>query len=284
MRTIEADGLVKRYKRQVALSHVSFTVERGEVVVLGGPNGAGKTTTVGLLMGFLEAQAGEARVLGQPALERRHLDRVGWMPENPRFPGRKRIAELTRFQRASFPTWDPELAEALLERLELDPTKRARELSRGQAARVALLLALAHRPELLLLDDPTLGLDPAGRRLLLAEVMAMSAEMGTSVFLTTHLLAEVDLAMDRLLILRGGILEVDEPVESLKERCRRLRLPSSAPEPPPELGVVRTPDGTFATHWNRQAWDQYSHEAGLGAEAEILGVEDIFVLLTGEKA
>src|SRR5688572_17680961 len=154
---LELENVTKRFggkTTKAALDDVSFAVGEGEVVALAGPNGAGKTTAMRLLMGFIAVDRGVARLFGDDARKRRWLDRVGWMPERPTFPPDWRSSEVLRFQAKTFPSWDEAFAAELTERLALDLSARARQLSRGQTARLALVLALAHRPSLLLLDDP----------------------------------------------------------------------------------------------------------------------------------
>src|SRR5688572_6866844 len=218
---LELENVTKRFggkTTKAALDDVSFAVGEGEVVALAGPNGAGKTTAMRLLMGFIAVDRGVARLFGDDARKRRWLDRVGWMPERPTFPPDWRSSEVLRFQAKTFPSWDEAFAAELTERLALDLSARARQLSRGQTARLALVLALAHRPSLLLLDDPCLGLDPAGRRLLLGELLGVAAEDGCGILLSTHLLDETAPALDRLLLLDAGRLTLDERTETIRAR------------------------------------------------------------------
>jgi ABC-type multidrug transport system ATPase subunit len=228
---LELDQVTKRFgagAARDAVAEVSFAVGEREVVALAGPNGAGKTTVMRLLMGFLAADRGRATVLGHDAVQRRHLSAVGWMPERPTYPPGWKVGQVLRFQQATFPTWDAKLAADLVDRLALDPSQRTARLSRGEIGRLALVLALAHRPRLLLLDDPCLGLDPGARRLLLGELLGAAADEGCGVLLSTHLLAEVEPALDRLLLLEAGRLVLDERVDGLRSRAAAGAFAESA--------------------------------------------------------
>jgi ABC-2 type transport system ATP-binding protein len=217
---LELETATKRFARhgRPALDAVSFAVAQSEVVGLAGPNGAGKTTALRLLMGFIAPDGGRVRVFGHDAAARRHLAQVGWMPERPAFPAGWRVREVLRFQAATFPSWDRALEAELVERLALDRSARASELSHGQTGRLALVLALAHRPRLLLLDDPCLGLDPAGRRLLLGEILGAAADEGCAILISTHLLDEVETALDRLILLDDARVVLDQRVDGLRSR------------------------------------------------------------------
>lgn len=279
---IKLDAVEKRFGAKVALDGVGFEVVAGEVVALAGHNGAGKTTLLHLLLGLLRPDAGRLRVLGMEPLERRHLGEVGWMPERPAFPPRMRVRSLVRFQAATFPRWDDAWADGWMERLGLDLAARTGDLSRGGVARLALLFALAHRPRVLLLDDPTLGLDPAGRRLVLGEVLAMAAESGAAVLIATHLLAEAERSLDRLVVLDHGRVLLDEEVATLRGRHRRLRLPPGREaEIPPELAPRRVPGGVVTTRWDDSAWDRLRHSL-TGSTATPMNLEDIYVALTSD--
>ncbi len=275
---IEVQALRKRFGRRSVLEGVSFQVKAGEIVALAGSNGAGKTTTLGITMGFLEPSAGSVRVLGVDPLRRSHLGAIGWMPESPAFPRCFDVGSLIAFQAATVPSWDPGLATELIERLEIDLTQSVQKLSRGQTARLALLCALAHRPRLLILDDPTLGLDPKGRRLLLGELLTLAGDSGSAVLISTHLLSEADWSLDRMLLLRRGVIEVDEEVDHLKARCRRLFLPPDAP-PPRDLGVMESREGPLLTAFNTEDWARFQAEVPT-ARCERVTLDDIYVVFT----
>jgi ABC-2 type transport system ATP-binding protein len=247
---LELENVTKRFggrTSRAALDCVSFSVGEREIVGLAGPNGAGKTTVLRLLMGFIAPDAGQVRILGGEAARRRHLGAVGWMSERPSFPAGWRTKDVLHFQAATFGSWDGALAAELVDRLAVDPSARAARLSRGQTGRLALVLALAHRPRLLLLDDPCLGLDPAGRRILLGELLGAAADEGCGVLLSTHLLAEVEPALDRLVLLESGKVVLDERVDGLRSQAAA---------------------GVFA-------------ESGAASDRHRASLEDLFVAVTG---
>ncbi|MEM7481427.1 MAG: ABC transporter ATP-binding protein [Acidobacteriota bacterium] len=279
---IEAEGVRKSFGSNQALGGVSFAMSPGEVVGLAGVNGAGKSTLLNLVMGFLQADEGRLSVLGVDPLSRRHLAQVGWMPERPVFPSFLTVESALAFQAATLPAWDEDLARDLRQRLRLDERGSVRSLSRGQTARLALVAALASRPDLLVLDDPTLGLDPAARRLLLGELLATAAEAGAGILVSTQLLAEIEPALDRVLVLDHGRLLLDEPVEELKSRWRRIEVPRDAIGLPAELVPTSMNGRTYASAWDEAVWRQF-RQAVPNAAAHPVGLEDIFIALTEES-
>src|SRR5262245_60820620 len=159
---VEVNGLTRRFGPKVALDDVRLSVPRGTVFGLVGVNGAGKTTLIKHVLGLLRATSGSVSVFGRdpttdPAAV---LVRVGYLSEEPDLPGWMRVSELFRYTRAFYPNWDPAFAEELRVSFALDPAVKVKHLSKGQRARAGLVLALAHRPELLVLDEPSSGLDP----------------------------------------------------------------------------------------------------------------------------
>jgi ABC-2 type transport system ATP-binding protein len=220
---VSVEGLSVHYGRRAVLSGVSFDVRRGSVHALLGRNGAGKSSLVRCLLGEQKPGAGKARLFGRDVWrERRDLmRRVGVVPEDPDAPPEMTPRELVAFCRELYPSWDEPEASARLRRFGVPEATPFGRLSKGQKGAVMLTLALGHSPELLVLDDPTLGLDVVARNAVFGEVIGDLADRGTTVFVTTHDLQAVEGIADRVAILRDGRLAVDEETEALKERWGR---------------------------------------------------------------
>ncbi|HSN57736.1 MAG TPA: ABC transporter ATP-binding protein [Candidatus Sulfomarinibacteraceae bacterium] len=220
------DGLTVRYGRTVAVDGVRFSVGAGQVYALLGRNGAGKSSTIACLAGQRRAAAGGCRVLGLDAWRRRRrvMDRVGIVPETPDLPPGSTAVELGRFLGRVRRRWSAADYAARIERLGVPPKLPVQRLSKGQRRQLALAAVLAASPEVLILDDPTLGLDAVVRRTLLAELVGELADRGTTVLVTTHDLAGVEGIADRVGIMTGGRLVLDEPLDDIKKRFRRLRF------------------------------------------------------------
>jgi ABC-2 type transport system ATP-binding protein len=227
---IEVRSLAKRFSGREVLRDVSFSVPKGSTFAFLGRNGAGKTTTILTLLGLFRPDGGEVRVLG---LDPRRKDievrrRVGYVAENQAMFGWMRVAEILRFMAPFYPTWDHDLAAQLTKRFELPAKTRIHHLSKGENSRLALLLALAHRPELAILDDPTLGLDPIMRKEFLRDVVEHLQGSGVTVFFSSHLLYEIEPVADIVAILDGGRIVRQSPTEELRDGVKRVILPASA--------------------------------------------------------
>jgi ABC-2 type transport system ATP-binding protein len=224
-RPVVVEHLTVRYGRDTAVDDVSFGIDRGEVYALLGRNGAGKSSAISCLVGQRRAAAGECRVFGIESWKgRRHvMARLGLVPETPDIPPGASAVEIGRFLGRVRRGWSAEDFRARLERVGVPPRLPAGRLSKGQRRQLALAAVLAASPEVLILDDPTLGLDAVVRRELLSELVGELADRGTTVLVTTHDLAGIEGIADRVGILRRGRLEIDEPVALLKARFRRLR-------------------------------------------------------------
>ena len=221
-------GVTVRYGRSIAADAVSLEVAPGQVYALLGRNGAGKSSLVRCLLGQQKPTAGTALLFGADAWRSRvaAMARVGFVPEESDVPPEISARDAAAFCAPLYPRWDATGFGARLDRFGVPRRVPSGRLSKGQRKQLALALALAPAPELLVLDDPTLGLDAIARRELWEELVGELADCGTTVLLTTHDLAGVEGIADRIGILVGGRLVVDEELESLKGRYRRVRLAS----------------------------------------------------------
>ena len=185
---IEVNGLSRSFDDKIALDDLSLTVPRGGVFGLIGGNGAGKTTLIRHILGMLKAQTGSVRVFSMdPVCDPvAVLGRIGYLSEDRDLPDWMRVHQLLRYTQAFYPRWDQAYANDLIEAFELDPRAKVRSLSRGQRARAGLLIALAHRPELLVLDEPSSGLDPVVRRDILGSIIRTIADDGRPVHRQWH--------------------------------------------------------------------------------------------------
>jgi ABC-type multidrug transport system ATPase subunit len=226
---ITVSELTRRFGSKTALDSVNVSVSRGSVYGLVGANGAGKTTLIRHILGLLRAQSGSVRVFGcDPVADPvAVLSRIGYLSEENDLPGWMRVDELIRYSRAFYPAWDDAYAAELRQAFALDGAVKIKSLSKGQKARAGLLVALAHRPELLVLDEPSSGLDPIVRRDILAAVIRTIAHEGRTVFFSSHLLDEVEQVADHVTIMNAGRVVLSAPLDDLKESHRvGGRIPS----------------------------------------------------------
>lgn len=228
---IQIESLSRAFGARQALNDVSLSIPSGTVFGLVGENGAGKTTLLKHLLGLLKARAGSVRVFGlDPAANPAAvLSRIGYLSENREMPEWMRIDQLMHFQSAFYPDWDHGYATELVEMFELKTNQRIRTLSRGQLARVGLLLAIAHRPELLLLDEPSSGLDPVVRRDILAAIIRTVADEGRTVLFSSHLLDEVQRVSDHVAMLHQGSLLLCDPLETVLQQHSRWTIRLAEP-------------------------------------------------------
>ena len=227
---IATQGLGKRYRRLWALSDCTLSVPAGHVVGLVGPNGAGKTTLLSVAAGMLVPTAGTIEVLGaRPAAGPTQLARVGYLAQDAPLYAGLPVADHLKLGARLNPGWDAELARGRMGRLDLDPRQQAGTLSGGQRAQLALTLAVAKRPELLILDEPVASLDPLARREFLQDLMESVAEQGLSVVLSSHLVGDLERVCDYLIVLVASRVRVAGPVEDLLATHHRLTGPRRDP-------------------------------------------------------
>ena len=280
------DSLTRRFGRNTALNAVSLQIERGQIFGLVGENGAGKTTLIKHILGLFRAQAGTVRVFGgDPASDPEGvLSRIGYLSENRDLPDWMRVRELMGFTQAFFPDWDVRYAEELRAMFDLDPKCKVKHLSRGQRAQMGLLLALAHRPDLLLLDEPSSGLDAVVRRDILSAIIRTVADEGRTVLFSSHLLDEVERVADHVAMINGGRLVASAPIEVIKASYRSftIQFPTPLAAPPAISGALECEgagcEWTFL--WEGEAEAARVEIERLGArvvEEEEPSLEDIFV-------
>ena len=229
---IETSGLSRKFGQKLALNHVSLKISRGRVFGLVGENGAGKTTLIKHILGLLKAEAGSVRVFGfDPVTDPvAVLGRLGYLSENRDLPPWMRVDELLRYSRAFYPKWDQAFAEELRNQFGLDPAAKIKNLSRGENAKAGLLTALDYRPELLLLDEPSSGLDPMVRRDILEAIIRTVADEGRTVFFSSHLLEEVERVADDIAMMFAGNVVLAGTLDDIKENHHRLILRFESPQ------------------------------------------------------
>jgi ABC-2 type transport system ATP-binding protein len=280
MNAISIAGLSVRYGRRVAVDDVSLDVATGAVYALLGRNGAGKSSLVRCVAGQQYPNAGRVTLLGEEVMKHRRglMQRVGVVGEDPDAPPEMRVRELATFCASLYDTWDAAALAARLRRFGVDGQSVFGELSKGQKKQVQLTLALAAKPELLILDDPTLGLDVVARKSLFDEVISELADRGLTVFVTTHDLAGIEAIADRVAVMKGGRLVLDEELEALKARFRRVRY--AAPAVAAQGGAIsaRPWGGGMETVVS----DYVEGRASDAAEVVPMTLEEIFIEVAGE--
>jgi ABC-2 type transport system ATP-binding protein len=279
---IEMSGVVKRFGTKTVLDGVNLSVPVGQTFAFLGRNGAGKTTTIRMLLGLLKPDAGTVRVLGlDPQAKPTEVrQRVGYLAEDQAMFGWMRVRQIIDFIRPFYPTWDEAWAKQLRERFELPLTTKIRHLSKGQGVRLGLLLALAHRPQLVILDDPTLGLDPIMRKEFLRDLVTYLQGERVSVFFSSHLLYEIEPVADAVAILDRGRIVRQASTEELRAKVKRLILPADA-----ESAVRRLPGLLDVSRGGRQvavvvedgqAATEALRREGITADEIDLNLDEIF--------
>jgi len=268
---IETQGLQKSFKGLDALSGLDLNVPAGSIFGFLGRNGAGKTTTIKLLMGFLKPDGGNARVFGLAATDaaagveiRR---RVGFVSEEKDLYPYMTVQQIIRFTRSFFPKWRDDLDRRYLKLFDLPPNRKISALSKGMKSKLMLLLGISHGAELLILDEPTDGLDPVAVEYVLRELVALAAAEGTTIFFSSHQLGEVEQIADHVCIIDRGAAIVTGSLDDLKAQYRCLRI---------ALGEEsRTP-----IHWV----DGAEHVRQEGRSVEILASRNVDAILNQARS
>jgi ABC-2 type transport system ATP-binding protein len=281
---IEVNGVTVRYGRRVAVDHVTLAIPRGSVYALLGRNGAGKSSLVRCILGEQKPESGSVALLGEDVWTRRAqlMQRVGVVSEDADAPPTMRVASLARFSASLYPRWDRAAFDERLSRFGVSQSARFGELSKGQKKQVSVALALAHEPELLVLDDPTLGLDVVARKSLFEEVITELADRGTTVLITTHDLAGVETIADHAGVLAGGKLLIDEELEALKSRFRRVRF-ARRPALVGNVAAAAMRSWGSGTEMIVTNFDDATFRGDDAAEVAPMSLEEIFIAVAGEE-
>ena len=290
---VSVSGLSRRFRTKLALDQVSVEIGRGQVFGLVGANGAGKTTLLRHLLGLLKPAEGSVRVFGldpvsEPAAV---LGRIGFLSEDRDLPPWMRVRELIRYSRAFYPKWDPAYAEHLREQFQLDPGALIKDLSRGELAKAGLLVALAHRPELLVLDEPSSGLDPVVRREMLEAIVRAVAEEGRTVLFSSHLLDEIERVSDQIAMMAAGRVVLHGALADVLESHHRLTLRfETPPAKPPTLAGALSVDGS-GREWtvlcDGARAEVVESAKGLGASIvadDAASLDEIFLARVGKRS
>lgn len=289
---IEARGLTCYFGTTSAVRDLDLSVPRGCVFALLGRNGSGKTTAIRAFLGLLEPTRGSSRILGHDsrALPPRLRERIGYLPEGHPVHGWMRVSEAAAFQASFQPKWSQRLFDAVVDHFSIAAASRSRNLSRGQRAGLCLALTLASRPELLVLDDPSLGLDPVARHSLLEAMVQFTRREGRTILLASHLLSDVERVADRIAVLDRGALKASCPLDTFRERVRRVVLhPRSdsleLPTIPGLLSSRRSPGEIVLTVANFNGETERALKSLDVERIEYLeiGLEDAFIGYLGER-
>jgi ABC-2 type transport system ATP-binding protein len=289
---IEIDHLTKYYGHREIITDLSLRVPRGSIYGFLGRNGMGKTTTIRVFLGLEDPTRGSARVFGldSRALPPEARARIGYLPEGHHVYGWMTVKECGQFQASYYPAWNPDIFETVLTHFRLTANMKAGHLSRGQRAGLCLALTLAPEPELLVLDDPALGLDPVARRSLLQSMLYVTRKADRTIFFSSHLLSDVERVADRIAVLDGKVLRADCTVETFRQHIRHFVLkfsgqPPATPDFPGLLESFRTDRELALTLVNVTPEIENRLDAlqPLSIEPADLTLEDAFISYVGER-
>jgi ABC-2 type transport system ATP-binding protein len=289
---IEIKNLTRRFGAKLALDDVSVMVPRGCVFGLVGENGAGKTTLIKHILGLLKVEQGSVRAFGRDPVQDPPgvLSRIGYLSEARDLPGWMRVDELLRYTQAFYPNWDENYAESLRKQFALEPSAKIKNLSRGELAKAALLVTLAYRPELLVLDEPSSGLDPVVRRDILEAIVRTVADEGRTVFFSSHLLDEIERVSDRVAMMVNGRVVLNGALDEIMAVHHHItvRFPQPQATTPQFVRAlsVRGAGQEWAVLCNGGRQEVISDAARLGAqvvEQRAPTLDEIFVARAGRK-
>jgi len=286
---ISLNNVKLSYGRTKVLSGINLDIKEGSVYAFLGRNGAGKTTTIKLLLGLLEQQAGQVSVLGiDPVSSGPELMAdIGYVSEDRVLYKWMTAGEIISLTSSFYDNWDYDFEKQLIKRLRIKVDRKIGKLSRGEKGRLGLLLALAYRPKLLLLDEPTAGLDAVVRRQFIEESIELIANEGRTIFFSTHLIDEVERIADHMGILSEGVMTMDTTVKKLKDNFRSVHAFFSK-----DVAEVQAPAGVFTfrrfsreilfftEHYSEEIVADLKKQGASKVEVNNMSLEDIFVEAT----
>jgi len=278
---IETKNLHRSMGKEFEIRDLSLSVPSGSIYGFLGPNGSGKTTTVRLMLGLLRPGGGSIAVLGRPIPSDapRVLARTGYVPERPHLYPMLTVAEATRYHAAFYATWDARRAEDLAGRFGLNQRLRISRLSKGETGKLMMLLALAQSPDLLVLDEPTDGLDPVVRREVLSALLDYVSQRDATVFISSHLVHELERICDWVGVMDAGRLVAEMPMQTFKNGIKRLRVadaPSLVSDTPFVLLAREAGDGLAGGEvWVVRGWQDPMKQYFEGVGARLREVVDL---------
>jgi ABC-2 type transport system ATP-binding protein len=230
---IEARDLCRQFGTTRVLHELNLSIEKGMVVGLLGTNGSGKSTLIKCLLGLLHVSSGSARLLGEDPwkLSGAAKSRLGYVPQDVRLYPWMTVSQVIAYTAAFYPRWDHTLTDELVRRWDLPRDQRVGPLSPGQVQKLGLILALGHRPELLILDEPVAALDPVARREFLKSLLEVTQDEQHTVLFSTHITSDLERVASHVALLQGGRLALFEDLDAVKERIKRLRITAASPLP-----------------------------------------------------
>ncbi len=287
--TIDIQNLTKRFGKLTAVNNITIQVPQGQIFGFVGENGAGKTTTIKILMGLLRPTFGTAKVVGLDPIEDdvKVKSKIGFVSEDRTMYRWMKVNEVLWFNSRLYPNWDENMAQTLLKDFDLDPKQKVKVLSRGMLAKLALLVAMASKPEVLILDEPSSGLDPMVRREILEKLISYVSDFKTTIFFSSHLIDEVDRMADTVGILCKGKLVVCDEKNKLKDSIKKVVLSFATPKDsiPSHNTLLRSEkkdnDWVCYVRNHNQQWEQNLKSLNpFNMEIMDLSLEDIFAEYT----
>ena len=290
---IQVRGLTRYFGRKCAVDTVSFNVPRGSVFAFIGRNGAGKTTTIRMILGLLEPTRGSSSIFGYDSMTLLPAarTRIGYMAEGHPVYGWMRVGECEGFQRGFYGHWNHDIFAAVIDYFAIAPRTKAGHLSHGQRAGLHLAMTLAIEPELLVLDDPATGLDPAARRALLEAMVYFTRSRERTIFFSSHLLDEVERVADHVAVLDYSVLRANCSVETFRDRVRRLvacfpgQPPRDLPAIPGMLRVVRADNELSLVVANPDGQTRRTLQSlgALAVDEQPISLEDALIAYVGRQ-